>query len=567
MKKIHILFFFITLNYAALAQSNLIWAKQMGSIGSDAGASIAIDNSGNVYTTGFFTNTADFDPGAGVYDLTSNGNEDIFISKLSPAGNLLWAVQIGSTDGDRGYSIATDAAGNVYATGAFIGTADFDPGAGVFNMTSAAGYGDMFVVKLNASGNLVFAKQFGGTGSISGYSIALDATGNIHTTGSFVQTIDFDPGPGTNNMTSMGIYDIFVCKIDGAGNFMWAKQMGGTTGFEVNISNSITIDAGGNVYTTGAYEDVTDFDPGAGVYTLDSTGFFICKLNSSGDLVWAKNIVSVNVTGTSITTDISGNVITTGSFAYTADFDLGPGTYDLTTSGMRDIFVLKTDPAGNLIWVKQMGSGTMGCYGYGVTTDAAGNIYTTGSFTDITDFNPGAGVYNLTASGMDDIFISKLDASGNFICADRIGGNASDYGYSIALDPSLNIYTTGAFSANVDFDPGPGTNNINSTGLEDIFVSGVTIDCSGSVGEKELSGENSISISPNPSQGKFYLRSENKLITSEIILSVYNVLGEKMSEFYAVPDELIDLSYLRSGVYFIKLNDTAKIVTGKIVIE
>ena len=96
-----------------------------------------MDASGNVYTTGYFQGTVDFDPGAGTFNLTSAGLQDIFISKLDAAGNFVWAKQLGGTLNDVGYSIALDTSGNVYTTGFFRDTVDFDPGAGTFNLTPA----------------------------------------------------------------------------------------------------------------------------------------------------------------------------------------------------------------------------------------------------------------------------------------------------------------------------------------------------------------------------------------------------------------------------------------------
>ncbi|HLG35194.1 MAG TPA: hypothetical protein VI757_09965, partial [Bacteroidia bacterium] len=116
------------------AQSpNWLWAKAMGGTGGDGGGSIAIDASGNVYTTGSFEGTVDFDPGAGIFNLTSAGSDDIFISRLDGSGNFVWAKAMGGTSSDGGNSVAVDASGNVYTTGLFYDTADFDPGAGVFN--------------------------------------------------------------------------------------------------------------------------------------------------------------------------------------------------------------------------------------------------------------------------------------------------------------------------------------------------------------------------------------------------------------------------------------------------
>ncbi|MBI4946033.1 MAG: SBBP repeat-containing protein, partial [Bacteroidetes bacterium] len=167
------------------AQPSFTWAKSMGGTDNDRGYSIAVDGSGNVYTTGVFTGTADFDPGAGNYPLTAagvDGLSDIFISKLDASGNFVWAKRIGDTDNDRGYSIAVDGSGNVYTTGFFRGTVDFDPGAGSYPLT-AAGSQEFFISKLDASGNFVWAISMSGISA--GYSIAIDGSGYVYTTGLF----------------------------------------------------------------------------------------------------------------------------------------------------------------------------------------------------------------------------------------------------------------------------------------------------------------------------------------------------------------------------------------------
>ena len=142
--------------------------------------------------------------------------------------NFVWANQLGGTGSDIGYSIASDASGNVYTTGYYSGTVDFDPGPGVFTLTSAGATNDIFVYKLNATGNLVWAKSLGGTGAEMGLSIAVDASGNVYTTGQFQGIADFDPGVGVVTFTSAGNYDIFVSKLDASGNYVWAKCFGGT---------------------------------------------------------------------------------------------------------------------------------------------------------------------------------------------------------------------------------------------------------------------------------------------------------------------------------------------------
>jgi hypothetical protein len=177
--------------------------------------------------------------------------------------------------------------------------------------------------------------------------------------------------------------------------------------------------------------------------------------------------------GRSVAVDASGNVYTTGSFRNTADFNPDPAvTYNLTPFGSLDVFVSKLDASGNFVWAKQLG-GIGGEGGVAITVDAAGNVYTTGSFNRAADFNPDPAVTNtLTPSGFnDDIFISKLDAAGNYVWAKQLGGTSNDLGFGLAIDASGNVVTTGEFRATSDFNPDAATaNNLTSAGGSDIFV-------------------------------------------------------------------------------------------------
>jgi ribosomal protein S11 len=333
------------LSFPAFAQDvEFAWAAGMGGTGYDYGYGIAVDASGNVYTTGSFEGTADFDPGSGVSNLTSAGDNDVFVRKLDASGNFLWARSMGGTGSDRAWGIAVDASGSVYTTGYFRNTADFDPGAGVFNLTSAGSTG-VFVQKLDTDGNFLWVKQMGGTSSDYGYAIAVDASGNVYTTGSFRDTVDFDPGSGVSNLTSAGDNDVFVSKLDASGNFLWARSMGGTGS---DRAWGIAVDASGSVYTTGYFRNTADFDPGAEVSNLTSAGdndVFVSKLDASGNFLWARSMGGTGSDrGGGIAVDASGIVYTTGWFSSTVDFDPGAGTVNLTSAGARDIFVQKLSP-------------------------------------------------------------------------------------------------------------------------------------------------------------------------------------------------------------------------------
>lgn len=468
-----LLFLVSSLNFVFAQTPAFEWAANKGGTGDDMGRSIAVDNAGNVYTTGSFSGTADFDPSpTETLNLTSAGADDIFVSKLSASGDILWAKRMGGANIDIGRAIGVDNSGNVYTTGNFSGTADFDPGAAVVNLTST-GINDIFISKLDTDGNFLWVKKIGGSSIDIGRAIHLDALGNIYLTGSFDGTVDFDPGPGVFNLVSAGGNDIFVLKLDATGAFVWAKQMGGSS---ADIGWGITVDKIGDVYTVGYFQGTADFDPSlTETFNLTSAGLvdvFVSKLSASGDFQWA---VKMGGTGSdigySISIDTLKNSYITGSFSGTADFDPSlTETFNLTSAGGTDIFILKLDAEGAFSWAKQVG-GTGNDIGYSLDRDRLGNIYTTGLFRSTVDFDPGASTTNLVSNGGEDAFVLKLDSLGNFVWVGQTGGVNDDVGNSIRVNTPGNIYTTGSFSATADFDPsGENVVTLSSAGGSDIFV-------------------------------------------------------------------------------------------------
>jgi hypothetical protein len=340
---------------------------------------------------------------------------DGFVVKLNALnGNLVWAKQFRTSFLVEPGAIAIDAYGNVITVGHYEGIADFDPGAGSLNFSGDGAY----ITKLDSAGNLIWAKQLAHPASQSPLSICiakslvLDSLGNVYATGDFIDTVDFDPGLGNYNLIGDYYGDAFICKLDAAGNFIWAKPFYGN-GNEAGLT--IALDASGNVYTSGVLNATADFDPGVGTYNLSSAGIgnfdgYISKLNASGDFVWAKQLGGAVGSGlfiSSIVLDADSNVYTIGNFSQTVDFDPGPLTYNLTSSGSYDVFISKLDNSGNFVSTLQfVGSGFND--GRSLAIDNEGNIFATGNFKATTDFDPQAGVFNLTSVGADDIFVIKL---------------------------------------------------------------------------------------------------------------------------------------------------------------
>ena len=300
--------FLLNLQMTFAQAPNYVWARRVGGANNDDGRSMVSDAAGNLYITGFYRQTADMDPGPGTQLFTAVGLEDIFVTRLDANGNWVWTRTVGAANNEYAYSIALDASGNILITGQFNGTVDFNPGAGVNNLTSGGTF-DAFVLKLDPSGNYLWAVRFGSTLGDYGRTVTTDATGNVYTIGTYTGTVDFDPGAGTSNLTSVGLLDVFISKLDASGNFVWAKSIGGVNNDE---GRGIVIDGSGNPLITGFYNGTVDFDPNAGTYNLPGIGgtdSYILKLDAAGNFVWA---ISTGGTGTdagnALTLDASGNI-------------------------------------------------------------------------------------------------------------------------------------------------------------------------------------------------------------------------------------------------------------------
>ena len=396
------------------SSGSFLWAITWGGNLEDTGYGVTVDGSDNAYVTGYFKGTVDFDPGTGEVWHTSNGAEDIFLSKFNPSGNLLWAITWGGNSEDIGYNATIDSLDNAYITGYFKGIVDFNPGAGLNNHTSN-GAEDIFLSKFNSSGSFLWTITWGGVSEDIGYGVIMDPSGDVLVTGSFSDTVDFDPGAGLNNHTSNGLEDIFLSKIHSSGIFDWANTWGGSLS---DVGYGSAAHGSGNIYVTGFFSDTVDFDPGAGVDNHTSNGetdVFISKFSSSGGLSW------INVwggssydQGRSITVHGAGNAYVTGHFSETVDFDPKSGIDNHISNGVKEVFLSKIHSSGSFLWAKTWG-GLFEDEGLSVAAaDVTGNVYVTGYFSGIVDFDPGPDESWGTSNGETDIFLSRFLPDGSW---------------------------------------------------------------------------------------------------------------------------------------------------------
>jgi hypothetical protein len=574
MTRTNTLIFISTFLFCVLPQlltaQNLEWVAAFGGSESDWGRALATDASGNVYTVGTFRDTVDFDPGSGVFNLisarSSNNRalDEVFVQKLNPAGDLVWAKKFGGSQLETliPASVDVDNQGNIVITGLYEGDSmDIAPGAPVVNMPGNDAY-DIFVVKLNASGNLVWGISFAGDQFETPRTIRTDSLGNIYLCGSFEGTVDFDPGPGTNMRTATGNQgqsDLFVCKLTPSGNTTWVTTLGGSG---QDVAEHLDIDASGFVYVGGRFNDTANFSTQMGnPMNVVSNGFadaFVLKLNPVGGTDWVRTFGG-NATDNlySLALDPQGDIVVTGEFSDTVDFDPGPGLNIVapTMGSGGDAYVLKLNSSGAFDWVKTFG-GSRSDRAVDHVIDDLGNIYSAGYFLDTVDFDPGSGVTIRISQGNFDGFIQKLDSDGNFVWVKTFGSPQQDYAARVCLDANRNVFVTGHFQDTVLFDPNDPASQQGSRGQFDVFLlkysQGGT-----STNIIEAMLQNEVLAYPNPTTGRVLLQLNAP--TDQINVIVRNSLGQEIIQQSFQSTDLVELDINGSnGLYLLELNNAGK---------
>jgi hypothetical protein len=522
------------------------WAQQAGGADWDVGTSVAVDPSGNLYATGYFTDTATF----GELTLQSISGRAIFVAKYSPEGAVQWARQAGGVFSDEGLGIAVDADGNAYVTGYFIEGATFDT-----LPLQGAGHADVFVAKYAPGGELLWARQAGGSRWDHGAAIAVDANGHVYVTGTFTASATF----GAFSLESAGLGDVFVAKYSPAGDVLWVRQAGGP---DPDVGMGIAVDAEGNVYVTGEFGATAHFGP----FTLASAGgsdVFVAKYSADGDALWARRAGSWSpAMGRDVAVDAAGHVYVTGEFIDQADF----GAHTLTGVGYKDVFLAKYSSDGDVLWARQAG-GTFEDLGNAMALDAAGNVYAAGYFQGEATF----GALTLTSIMAGDVFVAKYSPAGEILWVQQAGGAADNAGLGIAANATGNVYVTGRMAGTADF----GAISLTSAGVWDAFVAGL-VDADVSSEEGPASLQTTLMLSPvwpNPAAARAIATLTTSTAHQHARAEVFDVLGRRMAVPYegplaaGAPQEVgLDASRLAPGVYVLRVTGGVGAVTRRFVV-
>ncbi|WP_166727741.1 autotransporter outer membrane beta-barrel domain-containing protein [Mucilaginibacter gilvus] len=441
------------------------WVNDIGGTGDSKPTGMVSDNLNNIYVAGYFSGTVDFDPSAGVKNLTSAGGYDIYVAKYDANGAIVWAVSMGGNDLDQVNAMGIDANGNPTITGQFR-SSDLNAGGTILQST---GDEDIFAIHLNTNGNVLWARTIGGSGTDRGEQVTSDAVGNVIVTSIFQQTITIG---GHSESASSG-FNALIVKYNAAGNFVWDINLGGTGGDTQVFGNGI--DSQNNVIVSGSYSGTVDFDP-LGTHQSFGGGFntpFLAKYTPAGKLVWAK-FASGNFTnnGSELSIDVNDDIYLTGSFSSSLTFT-GTGI-TLNATGNKDSFLAKYSSAGSLVFAKDIGGSGAGAFNYMIRNDKSKNVYITGYFTGTIDFDPSAAVANVSYHGQRDLYVAKYDVNGNYQWAFSAGSPNCDLtlGIEMAIINVDDVVLGGSFCSTVNFDPSTCTitNRTAQNFISDSFV-------------------------------------------------------------------------------------------------
>jgi hypothetical protein len=452
------------------------------------------------------------------FALLALGCEGEFIPPLGTTPNSpppsppTLAFRVGDLGPELVTDMSVDPAGNVYLAGTFSGSTDFDPGPGTVALTSL-GLTDVFLAKFSAAGAFVWVARIGGTAAERVTSLARDAAGNLYLGGAFEGSTDFDPGTGSQILTSLGLEDGFVVKLSPTGDFIWNRRMGGPNADQVT---GVGVDASGRIYAVGNFSGSAQTLPALGP-TLASNGsaqdVFLLGLDAAGAVSFAFAVGGPEADlANALAVTTGGTIVIGGTFRGSASFLAGSTATQLTAQQGGDAFLAGYSSAGVLQWARALGGlGEEEIRAGGLAADTEGGVVATGTFTGTTDFDGGTAVANRTSLGDTDWFAVRYSGTGSFLSAFSVGAVPADPAPRPAVNPDGTLLVTGGFSGAVDFDPGVGSQVIasfGSGGATDAFTAkysfGGALQWVSRFGEGSTSGERQnrgTAIAPFPTGG------------------------------------------------------------------
>jgi hypothetical protein len=402
------------------------WSFRLGAAESDAARAVAMDEQGNTFITGYFTGAVTFGP----TQLTSAGGTDVYLIKVSPTGQILWARQLGGPGDDIGQAVAATADGAVAVAGTFTETATVGGGKPV----ASAGRTDLFLAVYDADGQHKWSRTAGGEVEDRAYAVAFARDGGLYVTGYFGATADFGGGP----LISAGQADLFAAQYSPNGEHVWSWRIGGKAD---DLGRGLALAPNGDVVIAGDFQDKVSIG-GKDYLSAGNADVLVARFTGAGQLRWARGFgAPFHDFAVSTAVDSAGNAVVTGAFEGSIDFGGG----DLKSGRKKDIFVVKLAPDGSHLWSKSFASADDDL-GSAVAVDRRGNVFFTGWFWQDVNFGGGA----LRSAGENDIVLGKLAPNGEHIWSRRFGDAGADFGRALAVDDRGELVVVGTYRGTIN---------------------------------------------------------------------------------------------------------------------
>lgn len=537
---------------------NFEWGFGTGSPEFDQRTSAVVNEDGDIISVGFFEGTVNFDPMSTDLTASSNGGPDVFIEKRAANGDLIWLKTFGGTSWDVANSVGVDSEGNITVFGRFAGVTDFDPSDSDFEMDSGD-MGSIYFVQFNTDGEFNWAKSLIGNSSLqSGETMTVNTDDEIILTGGFKGTIDFDPSDEDASETvGESFSELFIAKYSSSGEFIWVEVIEGTgykSAFEVAVNND------GDIYTAGTYTNTIDLDPSAETDThINTSGAgngFIVALSESGEFIWGADLASDSYSSISALKIKDDYIAIAGNFAGTADFDFGEGVENRNSSEGHNTFIQKLNTDGELIWVNSYETDSYLGNIAGLVINSFNEIIVSGKFYDEMDFDHSADTEIKTSSGLADGFIHQVSPTGEFQRVYIISGEMDQEPTGIAISNANELYTYGVYQNEIIFEPdGAATSTFGSY---DFFL----MKLGGFVSIDENEAQDDFVLYPNPASNQIQI---NK--SADQAVEIIDCEGKTVLTIGAGnTNELVDVTDLSKGIYFVIINSEKGAFSKKIVI-
>ena len=526
---------------------NMVWESDRKNTEINGILSETYDNNGNLYIAGYFSNSITFGTTTLQSANTEDNTTDILLLKQDNSGNVIWGKRAGGINDEYATSVATDISGNIYLTGYFTSPLlSFD--SIVLTNTASDTTADIFLAKFNSNGNILWAINAGGSGNDNDPSVAVDNSGNVYLTGNFTSPVF---NIGSSSFINNGGNDFFVAKFSNNGNMIWAESAGSDCN---DHSGSITFDESGSIINTGYF---TSRNLTINTILLQNTStdttadVYISKYDNNGNILWAKSVdgVSDDFAG-SVKTDSDENIFVAGYY-YSPGLTSDNTTINNVNPGFSDVFILKYDTSGNLIWAITEGGSENDRFN-SIDLDGNGNVFAAGVFEG-TDFIAGSNA--LFNYGGKDMLIIKYDSSGILKWAEYTGGSDDDIANSIVVDPTGYGYVSGNFSSHlIYFNPignFPGKNDQNIFSAKFNYFVGID--------DQEL--PEIFTLYPNPG---------NNTITVDFSgvneVNFFNPRGQLIKSYKSYSENSgLDISDLPDGFYFVTILTDEGLINTKFI--